>query len=341
MIISSDFDLCHSNTFALSARAKDYFLAESEQDVEALYREGVFLKAHTLILGGGSNLLFAADPSGPVVHPAMDFVHFTPAGKTEVWVEAGAGMEWDKLVQLCLQEKAYGTENLSLIPGSTGAAPVQNIGAYGIELESVFHSLKAFDTKKGIWKEFTREECAFSYRDSLFKKERNRYLITRVRLKLSRVPQVHIQYGGIRDELERLGMAHPRPEDVREAVVNIRTAKLPDPLEFGNAGSFFKNPLVSSELYTRLSAQYPSMPAYPQPSGEVKLAAGWLIDQCGLKGFRMGNAGVHSQQALVLVNLGGARADEVLAVARYVRDKVLAKFGVLLEPEVNIIGDVL
>jgi UDP-N-acetylmuramate dehydrogenase len=294
-----------------------------------------------LILGGGSNLLFAADPPGPVVHPAMDFVHFTPAGKTEVWVEAGAGMEWDKLVQLCLQEQAYGLENLSLIPGSVGAAPVQNIGAYGIELESVFHSLKAFDTKEGIWREFNKEECAFSYRDSLFKQERNRFLITLVRLRLSRTPQVHIAYGGIRDELERLGVAHPSPVDIRQAVVNIRTAKLPDPAEYGNAGSFFKNPLVSSGMYTRLREQYPTIPAYPQASGEVKLAAGWLIDQCGLKGFRMGNAGVHSQQALVLVNLGGARADEVLALARYVRDKVMAKFGVLLEPEVNIIGDIL
>ena len=205
----------------------------------------------------------------------------------------------------------------------------------------MFHSLKAFDTKEGVWREFNKEECAFSYRDSLFKQERNRFLITLVRLRLSRTPQVHIQYGGIRDELERLGIAHPRPEDVREAVVNIRTAKLPDPLEYGNAGSFFKNPLVSSGLYSRLNAQYPAMPAYPQASGEVKLAAGWLIDQCGLKGFRMGNAGVHSQQALVLVNLGGASAEEVLAVARYVRDTVLTKFGVLLEPEVNILGDIL
>ena len=339
MYYSLRSDITGLTTFGVPATAKEFFRIDKEEEIEDLYARGVLETPGLLILGGGSNLLFVNDPQGPVIHLALKGIKGMDNTAEEAVVSCAAGESWDDLVEATVNAGFYGLENLSLIPGSVGAAPVQNIGAYGIELKDVFHSLRAFDMKDGSWKEFDHSDCVFEYRSSVFKtKLKGRMIITNVRFRLSRKGALNTSYGNIADELKEMECSMPGPKDVRQAVIRVRRSKLPDPAELGNAGSFFKNPAVEKDIADQLSRENKNMPAFPQPDGRVKLAAGWLIEQCGWKGYREGNVGVHSRQALVLVNHGGASGAEVLALANKLIQSVYERFGVVLEPEVNIIG---
>lgn len=254
------------------------------------------------------------------------------------FIKVGAGEVWHKFVRHVIKCGLGGVENLSLIPGFVGASPIQNIGAYGVELKDVFHELEAVDLQGGNVKVFSHEECRFGYRDSIFKQEaKNKYVITSVTFRLDKIHKLNTTYGAIEEELKSMGISKPTINDVSNAVINIRRSKLPDPAEFGNAGSFFKNPEIPLEDYNVLKKAYPDLVAYKTGENKMKLAAGWLIEQCGWKGKIVGNVGMHRKQALVLVNYGNAGGEELISHARKVQKSIEDKFGVLLEMEVNII----
>ena len=338
MQILKNISLKPYNTFGIAATAK-YFLEVTR--VEHL-REALKLKGFPpfFVLSGGSNLLLTKDPDALILHMQILGKQVLEQDDRTVIIRAMAGENWHELVQWTLDRDFGGLENLSLIPGSTGTAPIQNIGAYGVELKDVFESCTAMDRDSGELKTFDREACAFGYRDSYFKNEgKDRYIITSVDLRLSTGEhQLNTGYGAIQKQLEVMGYANPGIRDVSRAVIAIRQSKLPDPRILGNSGSFFKNPVVSVETHSRLLAEAPGMPAFPAGEGGFKVPAGWLIEQCGFKGKRYGDAGVHKDQALVLVNYGQASGQDILDLARRIRDKVQQTFGVTIEPEVNIIG---
>ncbi|HEX8540938.1 MAG TPA: UDP-N-acetylmuramate dehydrogenase [Pseudomonas sp.] len=324
------------NTFGVDVQAQLFAEAHNDDDVRAAL---AYCAANTLplmVIGGGSNLLLTGDVKALVLRMASRGIRIVREDCLEAIVEAEAGEPWHPFVQSCLELGLCGLENLSLIPGTVGAAPMQNIGAYGVEIKDVFHSLTALDRQTGELREFSLEECAFGYRDSLFKHETGRWLILRVRFVLSRVARLHLDYGPVRQRLDALGIAHPTPRDVSQAICAIRSEKLPDPAELGNAGSFFKNPLISAELAARIKVSYPGLVGYPQPDGQVKLAAGWLIEQAGWKGYREGDAGVHRLQSLVLVNYGRATGTQLLALARRIQADIVERFDVALEMEPNL-----
>lgn len=324
------------NTFGIDVRARLLAHARNEADVRealALARErGLPL----LVIGGGSNLLLTRDVEALVLRMASQGRRIVSDAADSVLVEAEAGEAWDPFVQWSLERGLAGLENLSLIPGTVGAAPMQNIGAYGVELKDVFGSLTALDRQDGTLREFDRQACRFGYRDSLFKQEPDRWLILRVRLRLTRRERLHLDYGPVRQRLEEEGIASPTARDVSRVICAIRREKLPDPAVLGNAGSFFKNPLVDAAQAERLRQAFPDLVGYPQADGRLKLAAGWLIDKGGWKGFRDGPVGVHAQQALVLVNHGGATGAQVQALAERIQEDVRRRFGVELEPEPNL-----
>jgi UDP-N-acetylmuramate dehydrogenase len=284
-------------------------------------------------VGSGSNLLFLSDYDGLVLHSAIQGVEALGETAGTITLRVGAGLTWDDFVICCVDHEWYGVENLSLIPGEVGAAAVQNIGAYGMEIKEVIDSVEAIDTQ-GRKHRFSRAECGYAYRDSLFKHHRELF-VTRVIMTLSKRPVYRLDYGTLRQELD--GQPAPTLSAVRQAVIRSRCAKLPDPHQLGNAGSFFKNPVVDRPTYDALHALYPSMPAYAQPSGEMKLSAGWLIEQCGWKGKRVGHAGTYDRQALVLVNYGSATGKEINALSDDIRHSVSQRFNITLIPEVNII----
>ncbi|WP_271411839.1 UDP-N-acetylmuramate dehydrogenase [Pseudomonas sp. Q1-7] len=325
------------NSFGVDVKAR--LFAEARTDVQV--REGLALAAQRglplLVIGGGSNLLLTRDVEALVLRMASHGIRVLADDGVNVLLEAEAGEPWHPLVLRTLEQGLGGLENLSLIPGTVGAAPMQNIGAYGVELKDVFAGLTALDRESGELREFGLEDCQFAYRDSLFKREAGRWLILRVRFNLSRSPQLHLDYGPVRQRLQANGIEAPTPMDVSRAICAIRSEKLPDPAELGNAGSFFKNPLVSAELARRLRGEHPDLVAYPQPGGQVKLAAGWLIERAGWKGFREGDAGVHRLQALVLVNYGAATGEQLHGLAQRIQADIEAKFGVALEMEPNLI----
>lgn len=291
-----------------------------------------------LLLGGGSNMLFTRPYPGLVLKNEITGVQLLHEDAEYVYLRVGAGENWHQLVQYCIGQGYGGLENLSLIPGCVGAAPIQNIGAYGVELKDVFHSLEAYHLYDHAIQQFTHNDCRFGYRDSVFKQQyAGQFAILSVTLRLHKHPRLHTSYGAIGAELERMGVRQPTIADVSQAVINIRRSKLPDPAVLGNAGSFFKNPVITEAAFAALQQQYPDIPHYSAGPGRVKLAAGWLIEQCGLKGYRLGQAGVHQQQALVLVNHGGATGAEIYQLSLYVQQTVLQRFGVALEREVNVI----
>ncbi|WP_417013862.1 UDP-N-acetylmuramate dehydrogenase [Alistipes sp.] len=330
----SDIDLADRNSFRVRQRAARLVEFETADDLKEFFAKGV--PARWTVLAGGNNILFTRDYDGVLLTPrgtSVDVVAETP---DEVIVRAAAGVEWDDLVAWAVERDLWGLENLSLIPGKVGAAPVQNIGAYGAEAKDTIQSVEMFCVDTCNTLILSKEHCAFGYRESVFKHAlRGRVVITAVTFRLSRRPQPELGYGDLLRETEVRGGVTLR--NIREAVCAIRRSKLPDTAVLGNAGSFFKNPVVETAAAERLRAAYPDMPLYPAGEGHAKLAAGWLIERAGMKGHREGCVGVHERQALVLVNYGGATGGEVLALARKVQEAVRTKFGVEIAAEVNVL----
>jgi UDP-N-acetylmuramate dehydrogenase len=334
--IAENFSLKTYNTFGINALAR-YFSAFSTADELAQLLESG--PAPPLILGGGSNILLTGNIDGPVLKNEITGIDLVHEDGQYVYVKTGAGENWHGFVQYCLSRDWAGVENLSLIPGSVGAAPMQNIGAYGVEIKEVFHELEAWSLQDRKVYTFTLNDCRFGYRDSVFKGEhKGKFIILNVTFRLNKTPVFHTEYGAIREELDRMGVQELSIRAISQAVIHIRSAKLPDPAQIGNAGSFFKNPTVTDEEFETLQAAFPDIIGYHVPSaGTVKLAAGWLIEQCGWKGYRRGDAGCHARQALVLVNYGNATGHEIYDLSEEILVSVRQKFGVTLEREVNII----
>ena len=328
------------NTFGVRASCREKLDFARAEDISHWVKTAGMDPEAVLVVGGGSNLLFLDHTELTLVSPCLTGRRYHDETADNIKVTAGAGENWHQLVLDTLARNYTGLENLSLIPGNVGAAPIQNIGAYGVELADRFDSLEAVDLKTGEVRQFSRAECRFGYRDSIFKGEyRNRFVITRVTLILDRQPHFVLDYGNLRARLAQIPAQQLTGLQVSEAVCEERRSKLPDPAKLGNAGSFFKNPVVSADIHAGLLERFPELVAFPLENGDYKLAAGWLIEKAGMKGVREGDAGVHEKQALVLVNYGTANGDQILALARRVQERVNSKFGVLLEPEVRIIGE--
>lgn len=333
----TDYSLLPHNTFRMDVKAARFMEYSSEEELTAFLASGGLTSPY-LHIGGGSNLLFLSDYPGLVLHSSVKGVE--TVAETDEWVElrVGSGMVWDDFVAYTVEKGFYGAENLSLIPGEVGASAVQNIGAYGVEVKDLVVSVDAVEAATGKKRRFTREECRYAYRDSIFKKElKGRYFVTYVTYRLSKLPVFHLDYGNVRAELEKDGM-EPTLANVRRVIAAIRSNKLPDPKVTGNAGSFFMNPVVSQEQFDRLQAEYSEMPSYRLDGNRVKIPAGWLIERCGWKGKALGPAAVHDRQALVLVNRGGATGRDVLRLADEVARSVKERFGIEISPEVNLIG---
>lgn len=324
------------NTFGIDVKARYFSQAHDDQEVRQALAQAQQGGLPVLVVGGGSNLLLTRDIDALVLHMASRGRRVLSDDGERIVVEAEAGEPWHPFVQWTLAQGYCGLENLSLIPGTVGAAPMQNVGAYGVEIKDVFAGLTALDRETGELRDFGLAECAFGYRDSLFKRNPGRWLILRVRFALSRTLQAHLDYGPVRQRLAEQGVTEPTAQAISEAICSIRREKLPDPAELGNAGSFFKNPVVSAEQVERIRAQHPGVVAYPQADGQVKLAAGWLIERAGWKGHREGDAGVHRLQSLVLVNYGQASGAQMHALARRIQADILERFGVDLEMEPNL-----
>lgn len=294
-----------------------------------------------LWLGGGSNVLFTEDYPGLVVRNRLYGVEVIHKNEDYVWIKSQGGENWHQLVLYCVANGYAGLENLALIPGTVGAAPMQNIGAYGVEIKDVVESVEALSLATGELTTFSQAECQFGYRDSIFKQSaKGLYFITAVTFKLARHSEPNTSYGAIQEVLTEKGISRPSIQDVAEAVMAIRRSKLPDPAELGNAGSFFKNPEIEEGQFHALKEKYPTLPSYPVGARRVKIPAGWLIEQAGWKGKRVGHVGVHVRQALVLVHYGGGHGHEIVALSKQIQTDVEAKFGVRLHPEVNFIGTI-
>lgn len=337
LLIQENISLKPYNTFAISVNTRYFVEIFTEADLEELLESEIIRQNELLVLGGGSNVLFTKDFPGLVIKMSIGGISYQqlPDG---VNVEAGAGVIWNEFVQYCVREGFAGVENLSLIPGTVGASPIQNIGAYGVELKDVFDQCTAYEIATGLKRVFSYQECRFGYRDSVFKNElKGKYIITSVRFKLYTSSKVNTKYGAIQTELSNRHIEEPNIKDISDIVSEIRVSKLPDPSTIGNAGSFFKNPVVTEAFFDEIRNSFPDMVNYPVGNGLVKLAAGWLIESCGFKGKTAGNTGTWKNQALVLVNHGGASGQEVYSFSEQIINEVCQKFGVLLEREVNIL----
>jgi UDP-N-acetylmuramate dehydrogenase len=331
-----NYSLQPFNTFGIDVKAKYFATFSNITELQNALNEGQ--KEDLLILGGGSNMLFTQDFDGLVLRNEIKGISVVKECDAHVFVKAGAGEVWHAFVQYCIAENWCGLENLSLIPGSVGASPMQNIGAYGVEIKDVFHELSAFHIESGAIHTFNKAQCQFGYRESVFKRAlKNQYIITDVTFALAKNPELKTSYGAIQQELDSKGIQNPSIRDISEAVIAIRQSKLPDPAVLGNAGSFFKNPVIDRTTFAAILAKFPAISHYVLNDTEVKLAAGWLIENAGLKGFRQGTCGVHEKQALVLVNYGGSKGQQILALSAHIIQTIQAKFGVTLEREVNII----
>ncbi|PID70367.1 UDP-N-acetylenolpyruvoylglucosamine reductase [bacterium DOLZORAL124_38_8] len=336
MNIQKDYSLQTLNTFGVTATAKLYAEVSSVADLQSVLVEHKNEKK--LILGEGSNVVFTQDFDGLVIQPNIKGIKILSEDETSVLVEAMAGENWDEFVGWTVEQGFGGLENLSLIPGKVGTCPVQNIGAYGVEIKDVFESLTAVHLETGKKKIFSHSDCAFGYRDSVFKNaEKGQWCIVSVVFRLDKNPVVKTSYGAIKNTLAELKITASTIADVRQAVVKIRTEKLPDPKKIGNAGSFFKNPVVSRARFLQIQAEFPDMPFYEIAENQIKIPAGWLIDTLGLKGKSFGAVGVHPKQALVLINNGDATGKDVVAVAQKIKALVQEKFAIELEIEVNIL----
>lgn len=324
------------NSFGVEAAASLLIRLDSEEDVLSL---PPFDPNRDLLLGGGSNVLISSDVPGTVWLNRIAGRSIVDSNPDHVWVDAGSGENWHDLVRWTLEEGLSGIENLSLIPGLAGAAPIQNIGAYGVELSSVLESVTAWDMLKASWAELSASDCQLAYRDSRFKSvEPDRYLVTSIRMRLNREYQPRLAYAGLVDELRAMGITRPSASDVSNAVIRLRSRKLPDPAELGNAGSFFKNPHVPADRAARLAGRYPGLVTWKMDEATVKLSAAWLIEFCGFKGSRQGDAGVSENHALVLVNHGCATGSEILALANSIQTAVFEEFGISLETEPELVS---
>jgi len=338
MQVMRDFSLKQHNTFGLDVNAELLTILRHRDELQRL--PGLYAESggKVMVLGGGSNILFTKNVEGLVLK--VETTGITEIGEDDnsVFIRVEGGLEWNVLVDYCVSRNWGGIENLALIPGRVGASPIQNIGAYGVELKDVFYELEAFEFSSGNTMTFTADMCHFGYRDSYFKREgKNRFLILSVTLRLSKAPEIKLEYGAVKDEVFRLNPLMPTIINVRDAIVSIRRSKLPDPAVVGNAGSFFKNPSVDDAFFLSLKTDFPGLITYPTGQGSHKLAAGWLIEQCGWKGKRRGDAGVHDKQSLVLVNYGDATGNQILELAADIVHSVNQRFGVSLETEVNIL----
>lgn len=322
------------NSFGVDQRAARLVEFETAEDLRTFFAAGI--PGRWTVLAGGNNILFTEDYDGVLLTPVARQIALLSDDGDEVRLRVEAGVEWDDLVEWAVERGLWGIENLSLIPGKAGSAPVQNIGAYGCEAKDAIRRVEMYCVETGNLLTLDAAHCGFGYRESVFKHDlKGKVIITAVEIALSHTPRPRLGYGDVEREVEARGGVTLR--NIREAICSIRRAKLPDPAVLGNAGSFFKNPVVGAAAAERLLAEYPDMPHYPAPEGRVKLAAGWLIDRAGMKGYREGSVGVHERQALVLVNHGGATGGEVIAFARTVQAKVREKFGIEIDTEVNIL----
>lgn len=330
------FSLKNYNTFGIEVFAKQLITISSE--AELIEQLSQYHNQELFILSGGSNMLLTKNIDKPVFHIHNKGIRLVKENNTHVWIEAQAGENWHEFVLWTLRQNYGGLENLSLIPGNVGSSPIQNIGAYGVEIKDVMDSCRAIHIKDLTKHTFTNAECKFGYRESIFKSEvKGQYIITSVTYKLTKTHhQLHTNYGVIEHELTNQGITHPTIQDISKAVIAIRQSKLPDPKELGNSGSFFKNPIIPLEQYQKIQLEYPDIPSYPAGENLVKVPAGWLIEHSGLKGYRAGNCGVHQKQALVLVNYGGASGQEILDLAHYVQQTVFQKYHIAIEMEVNV-----
>jgi UDP-N-acetylmuramate dehydrogenase len=336
----SSADLSNLTTFGVPAKAAHYAEVESVAELQEALAWGKEQDLPILALGGGSNMLFSEDFEGLVIHHGIKGKEVVQETDELVQIRFGSGENWHEVVVWCVEHGYQGIENLALIPGTIGAAPIQNIGAYGVELVDVFIELEAVDRQTGSRKTFSKEECEFGYRDSKFKQpgEKGRWLITSVTLQLQKNSSPNTEYRALSTGLNAKGISDPTPKQVMETVIEIRRSKLPDPAEIGNAGSFFKNPIVDRPVAERIREDHPEMPSYPMSRDQVKIPAGWLIEQMGWKGKNRDGVGCFEHQALVLVNLGGATGSKVIRFARDIRDSVEQAFGIRLQAEVNIIN---
>ncbi len=331
-----NYNIKNYNSFGLNVNVEAFVEFTRKEDIHEVLEDKLAYKKH-LVIGSGSNLLFLDDFEGLIIYPAIKGIATVEEDSNWVYIEVGAGEKWDDLVDFSVKNGWGGMENLSNIPGNAGASPVQNIGAYGAEVKDSIYLVKGFFLKSGKYFEYNNSDCQFGYRNSIFKQSlKGEVVITSVVYRLLKSPVFNLEYGALKDETERLGDINVR--NIRQAVINIRGSKLPDPEKIGNAGSFFKNPVVDSNLVERLKSKFNNIPVYVSgENGMLKLAAGWLIDRCGWKGYREGDAGVHKDQALVLVNYGKASGRNIFDVAQKIQNSVYDEFGVRLEPEVNII----
>jgi len=348
MNLQQNVSLKQYNSFGINVAAAFFSTFQTVNELtEILHykkQELATVNLPMLILGGGTNLLFTKNFEGIVFKNNIGGIEKISEDEEYVYVKAGAGVNWHQLVLYCIEQNWAGLENLSLIPGNTGASPMQNIGAYGIEIKDVFHQLEAYHLHEGTTQQFSLADCEFGYRESVFKRKyKNQFVITSVTYRLRKTPVFNTSYGAIEEELAKMNVTTLSIKNISKAVINIRTAKLPNPVEIGNAGSFFKNPTVEYAVYLDLKNKFPSIVGYPVESNLIKLAAGWLIEQCGpfnavsWKGYRKGDAGCYAKQALVLVNYGNATGSEIYELSSSIINAVKEKFGIELEREVNII----
>ncbi|WP_317168806.1 UDP-N-acetylmuramate dehydrogenase [Cyclobacterium plantarum] len=339
MKIQENISLSAYNTFGINKKARFLCEAESREDVLYAFNQSRILNKPLFVLGGGSNILLLEDLDAVVLKINIQGIDSIREDGEQVILKVGAGVVWHDLVRYSIEMGLSGLENLSLIPGTVGAAPMQNIGAYGVEIKSVFDHLEAMEIPSGKLRVFTGKDCRFGYRESIFKnKLKGKYIITHVAFRLNKKHQPNINYGDIRLTLKEMGNAYPSPVNISEAVVKIRQQKLPDPKELGNAGSFFKNPTIPLFDFNQLKNQYPEIPGYPVEDNRVKIPAAWLIDTAGWKGKRCGAIGVHEKQPLVLVNYGGGTGTDILELSGKIQADILGKFGIQLEREVNTIS---
>ncbi len=338
MDIYKDFSLKRYNTFGIDAKAKYYINIKSKEQLLSLFATQEFQSSNHFVLGGGSNVLFRNDYDGLIINMEISGLRLKEINSDHALVAVGAGENWHELVETCTKNKYYGIENLALIPGKVGAAPVQNIGAYGVEQSEYFHSLKATLIETGEEIELLKEDCNFAYRSSIFKnKLAGKAIVTEILYDLDRQWEINLKYKELERELDKFSFIKHDIDYVFNTIIRIRKSKLPDPKELGNSGSFFKNPIISSKAFGELFSHYPHLPAYPQSNGDIKISAAWLIEKAGFKGFRSGDAGISPRHALIIVNYGNSTGEEIYNLSEDVVQSVLEKFNIRLEREVIVL----